>query len=70
VRVRLIKKLAEKIDGIDLTARERGDVLDLSPAEGRLLIAEGWAVAHHQDGNRREYIPRTSQLKTSAAQGM
>jgi hypothetical protein len=44
MRVRLIKKLAEKIDGVDLTGRSVGDLLNLQPREARLLIAEQWAI--------------------------
>ena len=44
MRVRLIRKLAEYIDGVDLSRSRTGDILDLSPYEARLLIAERWAV--------------------------
>ena len=43
VVVRLVRKLADVIDGIDLRKRQVGDVLYLSGGEARLLIAEGWA---------------------------
>jgi hypothetical protein len=41
--IRLTRKLAECVDGVDLSRAREGDVLDLSPREGELLIAEGWA---------------------------
>lgn len=41
--VRLTRKLAESIDGIDLSNRQVGDVLLLPSRSARLLIAEGWA---------------------------
>ena len=44
MRVRLIKKFAEKIDGVDLSGRSVGDLLNLKPSDARLLIAEQWAV--------------------------
>jgi hypothetical protein len=44
MRVRLTKKFAEMIDGIDLSAHHPGDILDLERSEARLLIAEGWAA--------------------------
>ena len=44
MRVRLIKKFAEKIDGVDLRGRSVGDLLNLQPKDARLLIAEQWAV--------------------------
>jgi hypothetical protein len=45
MRVRLTRKLAERIDDIDLTRNRVGDVLDLPAAEARLLVAEEWAIS-------------------------
>ena len=44
MRVRLIKKFAEKIDGVDLSGRSVGDLLNLKPSDAKLLIAEQWAI--------------------------
>jgi hypothetical protein len=44
MRVRLIKKFADKIDGVDLSGRSVGDLLNLKPRDAKLLIAEQWAV--------------------------
>ena len=41
--VRLTRKLADVVDGIDLSACEVGQVLYLPWPEARLLMAEGWA---------------------------
>ena len=41
--VRLIRKLAERIDGIDLSVWNIGDVVETPERDGRTLIAEGWA---------------------------
>jgi len=43
VVIRLTKKLAEWIDGIDLRRRRVGEVFNAPTAVARLLIAEGWA---------------------------
>lgn len=43
MRVRLLKKLAQQIDGIDLTRYRVGDYLLLQSREAAILIAEGWA---------------------------
>ncbi len=48
MRVRLTLKLAEEIDGVNLTSCDAGDVLDLGPREAQMLIAEGWAVAERR----------------------
>jgi|RhiMethySRZTD1v2_1073278.scaffolds.fasta_scaffold11957_1 hypothetical protein len=54
MKVRLTKKLAERIDGINLGASRVGDVLELSEPEARLLIAEDWATPRER---RREQSP-------------
>jgi hypothetical protein len=41
--VRLTRKLADMIDGVDLSAYRVGEVLHLPWHAARLLIAEGWA---------------------------
>ena len=55
--VRLTVKLAHVVDGIDLTHCDEGDVLELSPRDAQLLIAEGWA----------ELVDRTSTETRHAA---
>ena len=52
MRVKLIKKLALVLDGIDLTPYDVGDEFDCSQEEGHLLILEGWA--HHVDEDEDE----------------
>jgi hypothetical protein len=46
VRVRLTRKLARRLDGIDLTSYEVGDIIDLPVGDARTLVAEGWATSH------------------------
>jgi hypothetical protein len=41
--VRLIRKLADRLDGIDLSLCNEGDAIDLSRRDAELLVAEGWA---------------------------
>lgn len=41
--MRLTKKFAELIDGIDLSRAKAGERIELSEREARILIAEGWA---------------------------
>jgi hypothetical protein len=43
MQIRLTRKFAEAIDGIDLSHHAVGDVFNLSSADARLLVAEGWA---------------------------
>jgi len=41
--VRLTRKLAGAIDGIDLTQYQVGELISLPAHEAELLVAEGWA---------------------------
>jgi hypothetical protein len=50
MKVRLTRKLAEQLDGVDVSPYEVGDILDVSQREAELLIAEGWARPHEARG--------------------
>ncbi len=41
--VRLKVKLAEVVNGVDVSHCREGDVIEVSRADGKMLIAEGWA---------------------------
>ena len=43
IAVRLTKKLAALLNGVDVSALKVGDVLELPDSAARMLIAEGWA---------------------------
>src|SRR4051794_8327775 len=43
MRVRLTRKFADSVDGVDLSRAHAGDVLNLTRAEAELLMAEDWA---------------------------
>jgi hypothetical protein len=45
MRVRLRKKFAERVNGVDLTGRRVGDVFELADADAERLIEVGWATA-------------------------
>ena len=49
MKVRLTRKYAERIDGIDLSGRQPGDLLDLPPNEARIIVAEEWAVLERRE---------------------
>ena len=51
-RIRLIRKLADCVDGVDVSAYAVGDSFDLGWRQAQLLVAEGWAVldgARHRE---------------------
>ena len=57
MRVLLIKKLAEVIDGVDLSSRRVGDVLDVPVVEAKLLLAEKWAILDRRAPDRPKRWP-------------
>ena len=44
VQIELTRALGERLDGIDVSHSDQGDVLDLPDGYAELLIAEGWAL--------------------------
>jgi hypothetical protein len=60
MRVRLVKKFAEKIDGIDLSEHVVGTSLQVEDREAQLLIAEGWAVPEKDKKKRAADTPAHS----------
>jgi len=42
MRVRIVRKLADRVDGIDLTNYDVGEVIELPEMDGRLMVAEQW----------------------------
>ncbi len=49
MRVRLKKKLASVMDGVDVSHVRAGDILRLPDADAELLISEGWAERVAED---------------------
>ena len=60
VRVRLVRKLAERIDGVDLSRRSVGQVIRLPADQARLLIAEQWAEPLNSPPSRLRLLPEPS----------
>lgn len=59
MRVRLTRKLAEQIDGVNLAGRRVGDVINLPEREANLLLAEQWAQLVRAQHVRRRAPPET-----------
>jgi len=66
MRVRLTRKLAECIDGVDLAGHTVGDVLDLMDRDALCLLAEGWAVPEAVDGSAHDQSPAFAALPDGA----
>jgi RNA-binding protein YlmH len=45
VRIRLTRKLAGRLNGIDVSNQQVGDIIELPDKAAAILIAEGWAEA-------------------------
>jgi hypothetical protein len=43
LRIRLTRKFAERLNGVDLSAFRAGEVIELPDQAARMLLAEGWA---------------------------
>jgi hypothetical protein len=54
MHVRLVRKFANCLDGIDISHVEVGDVIELPASDAILLIAEGWAVPQTRRGSGQE----------------
>ena len=57
MRVRLTRKFADEIDGIDLKGHEVGDVLDLPEPQAHLILAEEWAMPERRAAERPRETP-------------
>ena len=56
-RIRLAKKLAAVLNGIDVSSLHVGDIIELPDSAAHMMIAEGWAaldrdviLSHHPVG--------------------
>jgi hypothetical protein len=47
VTVRLTRKLANVLNGVDVSTIQEGQEIDLSEREAEILIAAGWATPNH-----------------------
>jgi hypothetical protein len=65
MRVQLIRKFADVIDGIDLTTARVGDIVNLKAHEAAILVMEGWACEVEPDA--RNPRPRTSPLTAAGS---
>jgi hypothetical protein len=68
MRIRLTQKLAERVDGIDLTGVGVGDVLELPDWQALCLIREGWAVADDPSADVSAQMPPTLTASPAASQ--
>jgi hypothetical protein len=61
MRLKLVRKLADAINGVDLTNVTAGDVLVVTPHQAAILVAAGWAEeTPHAPGTLLNLKPRKS----------
>jgi hypothetical protein len=63
MKVVLVRKLAEVMDGVDLSEYRNGDIVDLPTPAARLLVAESWAVPDRRHTDIGSSVERR-QLRT------
>ena len=66
MQVRLTRKLAQCIDGVDLTGHQVGEILNLPVHDAHLLIAEDWAEVYIAELARPSLLPRLPEAVTFA----
>lgn len=54
MKVRLLRKFADLINGIDLSKAKTGETLDLPAHDANMLMAEGWAEFEGQSPDREK----------------
>jgi hypothetical protein len=57
--VRITRRLAERVNDVDLSRHRVGDTVDLVRRDAELLIAEGWAtpiVVERRSGSERRRV--------------
>jgi hypothetical protein len=68
MRVRLVRKFADRIDGVDLRGHEVDEVFDVSPTDARLLMAEEWAIAERRSADLPHRVERRSSSHSDVSQ--
>lgn len=67
MKIRLTRKLADAIDGVDLSRKKVGRVINVGRHDAQLLIAEGWGRPADSVGERRsEVLERRSLARDTA----
>jgi hypothetical protein len=65
--IRLTRKLADFIDGVDVSDRRVGEVFDLPTLDAHLLIAEGWAERFIPRAPATEFDQRQSRAQLTSS---
>jgi len=69
VRVRIVCKLADSMDGIDLSYCAAGDLIDLAERDARIMVAERWATFARRSADIEPSTASGESLVSSVADG-
>src|SRR6266545_4514540 len=69
MRVRIIRKLADWVDGIDLSRSTVGDFTDMPERHARIMVAERWAVFARRAADGEASADSAEPLSPSTAEG-
>ncbi len=64
-RIRLTKKLAAVLNGVDVSALRVGDIIELPDSAAQMMIKEGWASPIPDANDSRPFAFRTPSTATS-----
>jgi len=62
MRIRLTRKLSQRLNGVDISRQSVGDVVDLPRHDAELLLAEGWALPA-TDNHSRQPLRRKARTR-------
>jgi hypothetical protein len=69
MRIRLTGKLSELLNGVDISRRTVGDVIDLPRSDAELLLAAGWALPATDNNFEAEPRRKTGTRRDPPASG-
>jgi hypothetical protein len=61
MKVVLVRKLADVMDGVDVSGYRCGDVVDLPARDAQLLIVESWAIPDRRHVDEGRSVERRHQ---------
>jgi hypothetical protein len=69
MRVRIVRKLADRVDGIDLTNHDVGQLIELPDMDGHLIVAERWGEFARREADLEEDLSAARSLDRRKTSG-
>ncbi len=67
MKVVLVRKLADLMDGVDVRGYNAGDLLDLPTGDACALLAEQWAIRDRRESATPHSVERRSHRQTPSS---